>query len=167
MLGQCQALQVPDLPPRDATDRFLARLGRWGRRIDIPFDVDLGELVNGHRVIARGLELRGSGAVFHYELVPGIEREEQNRKGHFFWYWTLQATDDQGTEYDDSNIGGFDTRGGPSLHGERDVGGRVPRRATRLRLAFEPPDGWSPPEPWQRVIVVDLVHRQVVKDDVV
>jgi hypothetical protein len=142
-------------------------MGRWGRRIDIPFDVDLGELVDGHRVIARGLELRGLGAVLHYEFVPGIETEEQDRKGHFFWYWTLRATDDRGTKYDDSNTGGFDTRGGPSIQGERDVGGRVPRRAATLRLAFEPPEGWTPPEPWRRAIVVDLVRREVVTDDVV
>ena len=157
---------MSDLPPRTATERFLTRMAVWGRRIDISFDVDLGELVDGHRVIARGLELRGAGAVLHYEFLPGIDTDEQERKGHFFWYWSLYATDDRGTEYDDSNTGGFDTRGGPSVHGERDIGGRVPRRATRLRIAFEPPEGWTPPEPWRRVIVVDLVKREVVKDDV-
>jgi len=153
---------MPGVPPRDATERFLAQMSRWGRRIDVAFDIDLGELVDGHRVIARGLELRHSGAVFHYEFIPGISAEEQETKGPFFWYWTLHATDDRGTEYDSSNTGGFDTRGGESVHGERDLGGRVPRRAARVTLAFEPPDGWQPPEPWRRTIVVDVDRREVV-----
>jgi hypothetical protein len=39
------------LPSRDATDSFMARMG-W--TMDISFDIDLGELVEGHQVVARG-----------------------------------------------------------------------------------------------------------------
>jgi hypothetical protein len=39
---------------RDATERYLAQAGR---ELDIVFDVDLGELVRGHHVIARGIDL--------------------------------------------------------------------------------------------------------------
>jgi len=41
------------VPPRDATERYLATTGR---QLDITFDVDLGELVPGHHVVARGIE---------------------------------------------------------------------------------------------------------------
>ena len=40
------------MPPRTATDTYLAKRGE---RLDISFDVDLGELIRGHHVIARGI----------------------------------------------------------------------------------------------------------------
>jgi hypothetical protein len=51
-LRACQPRGV--IPPRDATDAYMDSVGR---AIDISFDVDLGELVRGHHVVARGLEL--------------------------------------------------------------------------------------------------------------
>src|SRR5262249_55212939 len=44
--------RIADLPPRTATDAYLAEIGE---RLDIAFDVDLGELVEGHRVVGRGV----------------------------------------------------------------------------------------------------------------
>jgi hypothetical protein len=41
------------VPPRDATDQYMTSMRPWGRQIDISFDVDLGELVRGHRVWLR------------------------------------------------------------------------------------------------------------------
>ena len=83
---------VQDIPPRTATDAYLARAASSGRavRLDVVFDVDLGELVDGHRVIARGVEMASSGAVLHYEFVPGVTEAETGRKG-MFWYWTLSG----------------------------------------------------------------------------
>jgi hypothetical protein len=151
---------MAQVPPRDATDAYFRLMEPHGRRLDIAFDVDLGELVEGHRVIARGLELKtASGAVLHYEFVPGVERDERP----FGWYWLLSASDDRGTTYGDENGGAFDHRDGrAAAHGERDLGGVIPKRATRLMLAFEPPSGWTPPEPWTRQIVINLGAREVV-----
>jgi hypothetical protein len=42
------------IPPRTVTDQYLARRGE---HLDVVFDVDLGELVKGHRVVARGIML--------------------------------------------------------------------------------------------------------------
>jgi hypothetical protein len=42
------------IPPRTATDSYLAKMRA---QLDIRFDVDLGELVRGHHVIARGIML--------------------------------------------------------------------------------------------------------------
>jgi hypothetical protein len=40
------------IPPRTATDSYLSGMGL---QLDIVFDVDLGELVEGHHVVARGI----------------------------------------------------------------------------------------------------------------
>jgi hypothetical protein len=42
------------IPPRTATDSYLAKMRT---QLDIVFDVDLGELVRGHHVVARGIIL--------------------------------------------------------------------------------------------------------------
>jgi hypothetical protein len=43
-----------EIPPGTVTDQYLARRGE---QLDVVFDVDLGEFVKGHRVIARGIML--------------------------------------------------------------------------------------------------------------
>ncbi len=54
------------IPPRTATDSYLAK---QSTQLDIVFDVDLGELVRGHHVVARGIMLGGP------DRVPRIDRE--------------------------------------------------------------------------------------------
>ncbi|MEV4172731.1 hypothetical protein [Nonomuraea sp. NPDC049709] len=43
------------IPPRTATDAYFATMG-GSRRLDLVVDIDLVELVEGHRVVARGME---------------------------------------------------------------------------------------------------------------
>jgi hypothetical protein len=43
-----------EIPPRTATDRYLSQMGE---RLEIAFDVDLGELIEGHHVYARWIML--------------------------------------------------------------------------------------------------------------
>jgi hypothetical protein len=43
--SRCEDRRV-DIPPRTATDHYLSRMGQ---RLDIVFDVDLGELTEGHQ----------------------------------------------------------------------------------------------------------------------
>jgi len=61
---------VPDAPGRSATDAYFA--AHPGERLAVGFDVDLGELVAGHHVVARGLEFGRAGTVLHYEFVPAL-----------------------------------------------------------------------------------------------
>ncbi|MGW3347384.1 hypothetical protein ACWDA3_29120 [Nonomuraea rubra] len=56
------------------------------RRLDLVFDIDLGDLVEGHHVVARGMEMLDSGGVLHYEFVPGVRPDETEINGPFFWY---------------------------------------------------------------------------------
>jgi hypothetical protein len=84
-----------DIPPRTATDEHVYLTGRT---LDIVFDVDLGELVKGRHVIARGIALGGSSrrrfsensvvtqAELHYEFVPGATEEWADQDE---WWWTL------------------------------------------------------------------------------
>jgi hypothetical protein len=146
-----------DIPPRAATDRALSRAGE---RLDIVFDVDLGELIEGHHVVARGITL--GEAALHYEFVPGFTDARLHELGGFGWYWMLSATDDVGTEYSDNNGGAFDPEsGGAATHGIRDIGGEIPPHARRLTIRFEPAEDWTPAEPWRRQIVVDLQLKQL------
>jgi hypothetical protein len=142
------------LPPRTATDEYFARMAAHGvrRELDVVFDVDLGELVEGHHVIARGLERAATGAVLHYEFVPGPGKEANL----FAWYWMLAAEDDLGTRYETHNSGAFDPHGGDAVHGVRDLGGQIPADAAWVRLRLTPPQGWTPPEPWAHVLEIDL-----------
>jgi len=124
-------------------------------RPDIPIDVDLGEIIEGHHVVACALTWGHTvGASLSYVIVPALSDEEHDG---FAWYWMLAASDDLGTEYLDNNGGAF----GPSADGEttegtRDIGGDIPIEASWLDLSFDPPGEWSPPTPWTREIRVDL-----------
>ncbi|MEW9551158.1 hypothetical protein [Nonomuraea sp. NPDC050783] len=150
------------IPPRTATDAYLARMGGT-RRLDLVFDIDLGELLEGHHVVARGLELPEGEGMLHYEFVPGIRQDEMDAKGPFFWLWTLSAEDDLGTPYHDSNTGAFDPNGVTAAHGSRHLGGRVPRSARRLRVTFAPAEGWTPARPWCRELDVALPDGPVTE----
>lgn len=52
------------LPPRDATDAFMTAAGLT---MNVAFDVDLGQIVRGHHVVARGIDLGHSVPVRRYE----------------------------------------------------------------------------------------------------
>jgi hypothetical protein len=139
------------------------------RNIDIAFDIDLGELVEGHHVIARGIELLPAGSsCLHYDFVPALANtmntSRENKDG-FWWYWKMCTSDDVGTVYLDRDTGMIDSRAeGEVSWGSRDLDGVIPESASVLTLRFEPPSGWVPPEPWRRVIRVDLRNRQVIED---
>ena len=45
----------------------------WVEQLTVAFDVDLGELVEGRHIVARGVEFGETGALLHYRFVPGIE----------------------------------------------------------------------------------------------
>ena len=154
---------MPEIPPREATARYFdnMRAGGLDRTLDIAFDLDLGELIPGHHVVVRGIELATSQ--LHYEFVPGMTDDRMREgEGNFWWLWLLHVADDLGTQYSDDNGGAFDTRrGGPATHGARDLGGKVPPAATRLELTFEPTPGWNPPAAVVRRATVDL-HRRTI-----
>lgn len=136
---------IADLPPRTATDAYLAEIGEG---LDVAFDIDLGELVAGHRVVARGILNLPGGAELHYELVPGWDSPGRP-KG-----WEVVAHDDAGTDYRGVSGGVLDSPGdGTATHGIRDIGGPIPGKANALTLEFTPD---RPLTGYTRRLVVDL-----------
>jgi hypothetical protein len=119
------------------------------------FDVDLGELCNGHHVVARGIRNVEPSAELHYDYVPGM-RVEETEACPFFWYWLVEASDDLGTEYNDNNSGWFSDQGGDSTPGERDLGGVIPSGASALTLHFSLAGDSTPSGPWVGRLEVDL-----------
>jgi len=190
-----------ETPPRSpATEHLITSLNG----LDIAFDVDLGEIMAGHHVIARGVEREKSietlsqrwieesrqramvasdskkgglpGFVYydstppgpqdreivdvedqlHFDHVPGLTRDsptpDWNIPQRMTW---ARFTTTTKRAYDGHS-------GGLSTHGVRDLGGRIPREATRLTITIEPAYEWVPPEPWRRKLVIDLRRRLVL-----
>jgi hypothetical protein len=167
-----------EIPPRTVTDDYLASVGET---LDVVFDLDLGEVIEGHHVVARGIcfggpiRQRGRGpavagtgeaelaeSALHYEFVPGLTPARTSGQGVFDCLWQLSASDDAGTEYNPNATGAFDPAGGgPASRGIRNLGGHVPPHASRLTIQFEPPSGWTPPEPWRSQLVIDLNEKRL------
>jgi hypothetical protein len=159
-LGGEETGLVLDLPPRTATDAYFA--SRPGQQLAVRFDVDLGELVDGHHVVARGLEFGVTGTLLHYEFVPGVPSNRPMRERVGLQQWSLHTEDSAGTTYSDPNGGAFAGRGGPApTHGERDLGGHTAPTATWLRLEISPALGHRPANGWVRRLDIDLTTGQI------
>jgi hypothetical protein len=165
-----------DIPDRTATDRYVEGNRRT---LDYTFDVDLGELIPGHHVIARGIGRAPKSSIprsadlpqdlmdeierndriprdqVHFEHVPGLTQESITPD------WCFTVSDDIGTPYSGVDEGAYDGHsGGTATHAVRELGGKIPPDAAQLTLHLIPGyDGthqWTPPEPWRRELVIDL-----------
>jgi hypothetical protein len=110
----------------------------YGRRtIDIPLDLDLGELVQGQHIALRGIQLRTtSGSVLHYSFVPGFRRDDNELNTS----WDLGTIrDDLGSEYDHSGTGGWGADiDGIVRQGDEDLGRGIPKSARWIEIEFRP-----------------------------
>jgi hypothetical protein len=133
------------------------------------FDVDCGELVHGHRFIARGICDQGTDdwhdtptavPVFslEYELVPGVPSSDDERFFSFLVGIEYEADVPLPWEPNDSGaIAPFE--GGPTTHGSRGDW-PLPRSARVLRFVLTGVDqstGFPRAEP-SGVLTVDLRH---------
>jgi hypothetical protein len=153
--------------PRTATSDYLSANQR---QLDIVFDLDLGELMPGHHVVARGIERSrsftspGAGRQpsvsvdrFHYEHQPGLTEESEDPT------WKMTAADDVGTAYVNDNSGSYDRLGGDgATHGTRNIDA-IPSEAKRLYLTFSPNRNWQPQHGWRNEIEIDLEDKQIVE----
>jgi hypothetical protein len=109
----------------------------YRRTIDIPLDLDLGELVRGQHIVLRGIQLRTtSGSVLHYRFVPGFDRDDHELDTS----WGLgKVTDDLGSEYDHSGAGGWGADSdGIVRNGDEDLGRGIPNTARWVEIEFRP-----------------------------
>ncbi len=85
--------------------------------------MDVGELVRGHRVIARGICLHGGRLVLQYELAPGITARMQRRGIPALLFSVAYGTDaGAGADADDEQpgLGAIAPgEGGATTHGSR------------------------------------------------
>ncbi|MEU1392249.1 MULTISPECIES: hypothetical protein [unclassified Nonomuraea] len=78
------------IPPRTATDAYFTERG-GSRRLDLLFDIDLGELLAGHHVVARGLEPSEGRAAHGSRYLGGVVPRSARRLSIGFepaWGWT-------------------------------------------------------------------------------
>jgi hypothetical protein len=109
----------------------------YRRTIDIPLDLDLGELVQGQHIVLRGIQLRTtSGSVLHYSFVPGFRRDDHELDTS----WGLgRVGDDLGSEYDHSGGGGWGADpDGVVRDGDEDLGRGIPKAARWIEIEFRP-----------------------------
>lgn len=122
-----------DLPPRGPAVPTKLML--------LSFDIDCGELIAGHRVIARGLKDQGTmtvdgqsapGFSLEYELVPGVESQYDRNIFHYLVGIDYQA--DTPLPWPANESGAIATfNGGPSTHGS---GGDWPLPEGTRHLTF-------------------------------
>jgi hypothetical protein len=137
-----------EIPPRSATDAATR-----SKHLLVTFDVDLGELCEGHHVVARGIEVWEKWSYLHYEFVPAASDDDRP----FFFTWEMDASDDIATDYGDFNGGAFAAGStGPASHGVRDIGCAIPTTASVLTLRFEPANDWTPPSRVVAELAIDL-----------
>jgi hypothetical protein len=127
--------------------------------LDPVFDLDLGELVPGHHVIARGLKLRYDHDTvdLHYEFAPGITAREQARLGFFALVFGLGYEGDPDPGWNGGDDGAIaPCRGGPTQHGVRSFAPAPPPNG-RIWFPAAPTrdDGWHDEDATGR-LVVDL-----------
>lgn len=136
-------------------------------RMLVRFDIDCGELVRGHRFIARGVCDRGTlehydgttspGVSLEYELVPGINLEEDER-GPFRYLVGVEYEADVPLPWPVNDSGAIAPAvGGPSTHGSRGDW-PLPDGARMLRFELRGVDDATgfPHETADGVLVVDL-----------
>lgn len=107
----------------------------------VSFDLDCGELIPGHRFIARGIaraQPASSGELdrisLEYEIVPGVTEQEHREKGLFAFIVAIDYSPDVPFGEPVADFGAIAPfKGGPSTHGSR---GNWPLPAGASRLLF-------------------------------
>lgn len=150
-----------DVPPRSPA---------LSRHLLISFDIDCGELVRGHRFIARGLSDDGTlrlhnGGVcrlfsLEYELVPGVTADEAQEPSAFFQFIVgITYSADTPIPWEPVDSGALAPfEGGGSTHGTRGSY-PLPRDARFLSFQLHEADA-SPMAASFGTLVVDMLERR-------
>lgn len=140
----------------DFTLHAVDRVTPKSRTIDVPIEVDLGELIHGHHIVARGLQLRTPrGSLFHYDCVPAIDQSNQSALAID---WGIdEVIDDVGTQYRHTGGGTLGlSRDGTSNWGEKSLGNGVPATATTLIVSFHQANRGLPEDSYSQSLLFDL-----------
>lgn len=142
--------------PRDSAE-FLERL----ETIDLPIDINLGELITGQHIVLRGITLRTPwGSVLRYSFVPGFSDRPRTIDAS----WGLgTVNDDIGTVYDHQGQGGWGPDSdGIVRQGDEDLGNGIPPSASWLTIEFRPVHYSGASGRWISKIMVDLALGSII-----
>jgi hypothetical protein len=144
----------------DFSFHSLNRVTPRSRILDVALDVDMGELMHGHHVVAKGLQMRTlRGSVLHYDCMPAIDLAKQPELD---MEWGLgEVVDDAETNYRKWGGGSW----GPGLDetsnwGEKYLGNGIPRSATTLLIRFHQASRGLPEDSYSQSLLVDLIKRE-------
>jgi len=132
------------------------------RIIDLQMDLDLGELIVGHHVVIKGIEItKRWGSALHNDFVPGFDPDDLELDKS----WGLgQITDDVGTVYEHGGQGGWGPHPDGLVHwGDEHLGNTIPRDATLLTIEVHYADSPPPLGCWIRSFTVDLANGVVME----
>jgi len=138
----------------------VTELAELFEKIDIPMDVDLGQLISGQHVVLKGITLRTPwGSVLRYAFVPGFSQTDRALDTS----WGLgKVMDDMGTDYDHQGAGGWGADAdGIVRRGDENLGNGIPPSAAWLRIEFHHAHYWEPPESWSRTLTIDLSSGEI------
>jgi hypothetical protein len=125
-------------------------LAAFDRSLDVVLGLDLGELVEGRRIVALGLVFGPVGTDLHYAFVPALAAAGDGIADPL---WLLTVRDDLGTDYQTAS-GALDTATGTWSHGTRDIVPSLNPEARWVELSCWPARGWTPPDPRARVVEI-------------
>jgi hypothetical protein len=125
-------------------------LAAFDQPLDVVLGIDLGELVDGRRVVALGLAFGAVRTDLHYAFVPAYAGAGDELR---HWCWELGVRDDLGTDYEGGS-GAFDAvTPGAWSHGSRDIVPGLNPEAGWVELSCSPSRGdWTPPDARARVV---------------
>jgi hypothetical protein len=138
----------------------LTRPSHMTRRIDVAIDVDMGELMHGHHVVAKGLQLRTpGGSVLHYDCLPMVDPDSQPELD---MGWGIgEVVDDVGTWYRQSGGGVLGLSPGGTLNwGEKYLGNGIPTSATTLLVSFYQASRGLPEDCYSQSLLVNLLSGE-------
>ncbi|HEV3188382.1 MAG TPA: hypothetical protein VGZ04_10105 [Acidimicrobiales bacterium] len=130
------------------------------RVIDLPLNLDLGEIIEGQHVIIKGIESPVTrGAVIHNDFNPGFSV----RSADLDTSWGLgEIFDDVGTVYDHMGAGGWGPdEDGVVRWGDENLGSMIPTSATTLSISVYCANSWRPSSAWIRRFELSLATREV------
>jgi hypothetical protein len=127
------------------------------RELDISFEVDMGELMCGHHIVARGLQLRTPfGSMLHYDCVPAVRGATEP---DLDMSWGLgDVFDDVGTLYRRPDHGEWFLNTDADVNwGDWQLGNGIPAGAATLDVNYHQAHRGLPENPSTQILHVDLV----------
>jgi hypothetical protein len=129
--------------------------------LDVHFEVDLGELIEGSHVLLLGIRTMAPGtvgSVVRVKFDPPVVQSPTLSTG-----WGIEsATDDRQTRYAPGTGGAEVDAIGRITFGDEDLGVAIPPEAQWIEMTFYPANGFEPAA-WTRRVRVELPTGRILE----